>query len=280
MQSLVTWDVPSVAFRATLWPTAVTVPALAILIALGGWQLYRMQWKAALINEMQIRGRGPTIQLPVDSRIAPADLLNRPVRVTGRYIHDAESYLLNRVRDGTPGVDVITPFVRADGGPTLMVNRGWAPFDWPDGKDRAAAVVDQEVEVMGIVRVPGSPGWLTPQNRPDKNEWYYLDLSAMAGSVGVLPFVDYYIFAIGEVPLASEREAEKASVGEGGDSGAGAARSLPARTYPVPNTWRTDLPNNHLSYAITWFALAAALLAVYFVYHLRLSPDNQTDGSG
>ena len=28
---------------------------------------------------------------------------------------------------------------------------------------------------------------------------------------------------------------------------------------PIP----TDIPNNHLSYAITWFGLAAALVGVY-----------------
>ena len=30
-----------------------------------------------------------------------------------------------------------------------------------------------------------------------------------------------------------------------------------------------DIPNNHLAYAITWFGLALALLAVYLVYHHR-----------
>lgn len=267
------------AIRATLWPTAITLPALAVLLTLGGWQLYRMQWKAALINEMQVRGQAPAIPLPVDTRIAPEDLIHRPVRITGRYIHHAESYLLNRVREGMPGINVITPFVRADGGPTIMVNRGWAPLDWRDSETRAAPPLDQKVEVTGIVRAPEPPRWLTPQNRPEKNEWYYLDLAAMAGSVGVLPFVNFYIYATGEAPVPSDPAADDIGADEGADANTGEAQPLLAPKFPIPNTWRTNLPNNHLSYAITWFALAGALLAVYLVYHLQQSPDTKMDHS-
>jgi surfeit locus 1 family protein len=253
------------------------VPALAVLVALGGWQLYRMQWKSVLIEELQIRERAPAIPLPLDSRIPAADLTYRPVRVTGRFIHDAETYLLNRVREGTPGINVITPFVRTDGGPTLMVNRGWAPLDWPERAQSAKDTDDREVEVTGIVRTQDPPGWLTPQNRPDKNEWYYIDLSAMAGSVGVLPFVDYYIYATGETPLV-DQPARDETVGLDAAATPDETGTPPAPAFPVANTWRTDLPNNHLSYAITWFSLAATLLVVYIVHRVRHVSGTDADG--
>lgn len=221
----------------------MTLPMLAALVALGVWQLQRMEWKAALIEEVRIRGAASAIVLPVDDRIPAADLVHRPVRVTGRFMHEAEMHLLNRVRDGKPGIDLVTPFVRSDGGPTLLVDRGWAPMDWAGTAGVDAGPEQQEIEVTGVVRAPEAPGWLTPVNRPEANEWYYVDLSAMAGSVGILPFVDYYIYATGESPAAPG--------------------------YPVANVWRIDLPNNHLSYAITWFSLAVVLLVVYFVYHAR-----------
>ncbi len=254
-------------FRPTLWPTLITLPALAVLLALGGWQLQRMQWKAELIEELQIRGRAPAIKLPLDSRIDTSDLLYRPVRVTGHFVHDAERRLLNRVRDGRPGINLVTPFVRADGGPTLMVDRGWVPLDWP--ADRSADAEAPQIEVTGIVRVPEPPGWLTPANRPNKNEWYYIDLSAMAGSVGVLPFVDYYIFATGEAPAAPVPADGDTAAGTSEVAREAAAAPPAAPEFPIPNTWQIELPNNHLSYAITWFALAVALLAVYVVYHIR-----------
>ncbi len=255
----------------------ITMPALVVLVALGGWQLQRMQWKAELIEELQIRGRAPAIKLPVDTRIPGADLVYRPVRVTGHFLHDAERRLLNRVRDGKPGINLVTPFVRADGGPTLMVDRGWVPMDWPAAAARAADTPSRQVEVTGIVRVPEAPGWLTPANRPDKNEWYYIDLAAMAGSVGVLPFVDYYIFTTGEAPVSPGSDNAGAAAAASGGTEGDAAEMRSEEAYPVPNTWRIELPNNHLSYAITWFALAAALLAVYIVYHVRRPAGENAD---
>ena len=44
-------------FRPALWMTICSVIALVLLIALGSWQLYRMQWKAELIAEFEARAQ-------------------------------------------------------------------------------------------------------------------------------------------------------------------------------------------------------------------------------
>ena len=163
-------------------------------------------------------------------------------------MHEAEMHLLNQVRDGLPGINIFTPLVRADGGGTLLVNRGWVPMDWP-----GTPIVDHNsepliVEVTGVVRIPESPNWLTPGNEPERNAWYFIDLAEMSAAAGVLPFTDYYVFATGEKNLSDE--------------------PAPWLT-PDPNEWRIDLPNNHLTYAITWFSLAGILLIIYVIYHTR-----------
>lgn len=237
-------------FRPTFWPTLITVPMLAVLVALGVWQLQRMEWKATLIEELKLRGSAPAIALPSDDRIPAADLLFRPVTLTGSYMHEAELHLLNRVRDGVPGINLITPLLRSDGGPPILVDRGWVPLDW-----KAAPLgAPTEVTVTGVVRRPPEPGLFTPQNRPGTNDWYYLDLVAMAGSAGILPFPEYYIYAIAETP--AQPPADPAADGSGA-----------AGAYPLANEWRVDLPNDHLSYAVTWFVLAGALAAIYLLYH-------------
>jgi surfeit locus 1 family protein len=38
---------------------------------------------------------------------------------------------------------------------------------------------------------------------------------------------------------------------------------------PIGGQTRVNLPNDHLQYAITWFALAVGLAVIYVVYHLR-----------
>lgn len=233
-------------FKLTLWPTLTTLPMLAVLVGLGQWQLDRLDWKAARIDERKARAADLPITLPDAGQIPAADLLYRPVTVTGQYIHDREMYLLNRVLDGKPGVHVITPLIRADNGSVLLVDRGWAPFGWPETNSRPQISEPLVVTVTGIVRPPPPPGWLVPNNRPSENQWYFVDLAAMARTASVPPFTDYYVFATAESP-------------------AGAA------DYPIANQWRVDLPNNHLSYAITWFALAGVLLLVYLGYHIRRS---------
>lgn len=234
-------------FRPTLWPTVITVPMLAVLLALGFWQLHRLEWKSALIEERSLRGSGPAIPLPSDARIRAPDLLYRPVTVTGRFMHEAEMHLLNRVRGGVPGMNLVTPLQRADGGPTILVDRGWVPLGWTG----SPVAGDDQVVVTGIVREPAEPGLFVPDNRPDTNDWYYVDLVAMARSAGVLPFPDYYIYSTGETPAAAQA----------------GARDRP--DYPAANEWQAGIRNDHLSYAITWFALAGVLMAIYLAYHIR-----------
>lgn len=234
-------------FRPKFWPTVTTVPALALLLYLGWWQVERLQWKTDLIAELQIRAAAPPISMPTDRRIAAEDLEFRTVKVTGHYMHEAEMRLLNQVRDGVPGINMFTPLIRSDGGPILLVNRGWVPYDWA-GTPSEEQAGELEVEVTGVVRIPEPPSWLTPDNQPAKNDWYYADLSEMAAAAGILAVTDYYIYATDERMTS------------------GKSRPLLA---PDPNEWHATLRNNHLSYAITWFSLAAALLAIYVIYHTR-----------
>lgn len=221
---------------------------LVILVMFGYWQTQRLQWKAELIQELQIRGAAPAIPLPTDARIPAEDLVFRKVTVAGQYMYESEMHLLNQVRDGVPGINVFTPLVRADGGGTLLVNRGWAPMDWPGTPIEEYEGEPASIEISGIVRIPGPPGWLTPGNEPEKNNWYYIDLAGMGMAAGLLPFTDYYIYATGERNLGDVPTPWLA---------------------PDPNEWRADLPNNHLSYAITWFALAGVLLVIYMIYHTK-----------
>lgn len=234
-------------FRPTFWPTLITVPALALLLYLGWWQVERLQWKTDLIAELQVRAAAPAIPLPTDRRIAAEDLVFRTVKVTGHYMHEAEMRLLNQVRDGVPGINVFTPLMRSDGGPALLINRGWVPYDWT-GTPQRDQTGELEVEVTGVVRIPEPPGWLTPANDPVKNDWYFADLPEMAAAAGILPVTDYYIYATGERLTSGE------------------PRPLLA---PDPNEWHATLRNNHMTYAITWFSLAAALLFIYIIYHTR-----------
>jgi surfeit locus 1 family protein len=119
--------------------------------------------------------------------------------------------------------------LRLADGAALMVDLGFVASDAP-----AAVPVALETPVAGVLRYEGDdgPNWLTPDNEPAAGLWFWYDLPALRAATGLelLPVV----------------------LDASPDAAAGAA-----------------LPNNHLGYAITWYGLAAALVAFYVGLGLR-----------
>ncbi|MFC7334303.1 SURF1 family protein [Rhodocista pekingensis] len=216
---------------------------IAVLVGLGTWQMQRLAWKAALIDRIETRMAAAPVPLPVWPDGAgrspapdPQDWDYRPVLLTGRFEHAQELYLGPRVRGGQPGLHVLTPFVRADGQGTVLVDRGWIPADRRDPADRADGLPAGTVTLAGVARVPPPRGWMQPENRPEENYWFWIDLPAMEAATG----------AGGLAPLVVEAAA-------GPDAG----------VLPVGGQTVVALRNNHLSYVVTWYGLAATLAAMY-----------------
>jgi surfeit locus 1 family protein len=234
-------------FRPTFWPTVITLPVLAMLLGLGTWQVERLHWKEALIAERRARATAAPIALPAPgaklSAAQLADLDLRHAAAVGEFLHDREMYLAPRTREGIVGSQVVTPLRQGDGS-VVLVDRGWVPEQRRDPARRSAGQVSGSVRVDGAIRVPGSKHWLQPDNEPAKNRWSWSDLGAMAQHARVNPDL--------LVPVFLE---------------AGAAPNPGG--LPIGGQTRVDLPNDHLQYAITWYALAAALAVIYIIYHLR-----------
>lgn len=87
-----------------------------------------------------------------------------------------------RVRDGQSGYHIITPLVRADGS-TVLVDRGFVTRD--QSQNALLAGGDKgEVQVLGLLRTSQARNTFTPDNHPEKGEWYWVDVDAMAEHVG------------------------------------------------------------------------------------------------
>jgi surfeit locus 1 family protein len=236
-------------FRPTFWPTVFTAPALLVLLGLGTWQMERLQWKEALIAERTARTTAAPISLPeADTNLSPdalADLDYRRAAATGQFLHDREMYLAARTMQGAIGYQVVTPLQRTDGS-IVLVNRGWVPDDRKDPARRAEGQVAGNVTVEGAIRAPGRQHWLQPDNEPARNLWFWSDLGAMA----------QHARAASDrlVPVFLE-----------------AGSALNPGGLPVGGQTKVNLPNDHLQYAITWYALAVGLAVIYILYHLRRS---------
>ena len=112
-------------FRPRFWPSLTTVLALAVLVAMGTWQLERLESKRGLIAEMTQRMAGPARALPPPP-VDAAMLRYRPIRLEGRFRHDRELYLEARSHQGRAGLHLVTPLV-LDDGRVVLVDRGWVP---------------------------------------------------------------------------------------------------------------------------------------------------------
>ena len=228
--------------------TLAAVLGVLVLVSLGLWQLERAAWKNALIARIHARIAAPTVSLPADlggpgtaGDTDPAAYEYRHVSVTGRFLNDHELFLVARSRYGNDGLEIVTPLVRADGGGVVLVNRGWVPKERRAPGSRSAGRQDGTVTIEGIARMPPRRVWFLPDNRPDLNQWLFMDPPAMAAAAGIDPATSLSPVFVDAGPAYNP----------GG--------------LPVGGQTVIDPPNDHLRYALTWFGLAAALIVIYIV---------------
>ncbi len=226
-------------FRPQLWPTLTTIAMLAVLLGLGTWQIYRYDWKTGLITKLRQRAEAPVRALPAAVQSPEAYEFAR-VRVAGTFLNRNEYHLIGRSMRGNPGLHVLTPFRRADGGGVELVDRGWIPFDRRAPESRPEGQLSGPVVVEGIIRLAKGQGPFIPDNEPDTNTWFFIDPVAMAAARGIPSLPPYYIVS--------------------GD------RAVPGG-YPIGRQWRLDIANNHLEYALTWYFMALVLIVIYVIYH-------------
>lgn len=136
---------------------ALLAALAAICISLGFWQLGRADESRALAARIARASAEPTIPLRTSSR-ADETLRYRPVEIAGRYVPERQILIDNIVHDGVAGYEVLTPFAPLDGGPWLVVNRGWVRAD-PDRRVLPDVPVDRERRVVtGILDALPVPG--------------------------------------------------------------------------------------------------------------------------
>jgi surfeit locus 1 family protein len=228
-------------FRLNFWMTVCAVPALMILLGLGFWQVERLEWKQAIIDERAARLAAPPVAIAAVPETSWQNIEHRRVTVRGRFIHDREILLLNRVRHGQTGFDVITPMI-LESGDSVLINRGWAPKAWKKG-DLARRRPDGVIERTGVLRAGGKQGnpWI-PDNEPGRDQWFYIDTVQMAAKAGVNDARPYVIKLTPSLDLVG---------------------------YPKGPHASFKIRNKHLEYAITWFGLAATLMIIFVAYHIR-----------
>jgi surfeit locus 1 family protein len=219
--------------------------------ALGTWQIFRLQWKLALIERVDQRVHAAPVPAPAipqwPALNAESDEYRR-VRLSGVYLPASTTQTLASLDRGI-GYWVMTPLCTADGG-IVMVNRGfipagsggWSPQPAPavapaNACAAAARGGGATVTVTGLLRLSETGGRLRA-NEPVRNYWYTRDVQAIAKARGLPAVAPYFV------------DADAASAAAGGGPAPG------AEVQPVGGLTVISFVNNHLVYAVTWFALA------------------------
>ncbi|KAJ2777600.1 surf-like protein [Coemansia javaensis] len=225
------------------WKTVGLAAIPATAFGLGTWQVYRLRWKQALLDDVNDRMHRRSVALPL--RVT-ADEINRNeyrrVIVHGVFDHAHEMLVGPRAHEGEPGFVVVTPLVREDGS-RVLVNRGWIRRELRDPRTRPDSQPAQPVTIVAFVRRAPRGNAFVPKPDPQANEWFALDLPLMAERTGAQPVLLDAIQP--ESPAAAVHVAR--------------------RGIPLGTPMQVDIRNNHLQYLITWYALGVlttAMLAV------------------
>jgi surfeit locus 1 family protein len=229
---------PQTPARFPIALTLITATALATLVSLGVWQVKRLHWKEGLLAQIHALQSAPAQPLvKVLQRVGAGQAVDY-TRVTADCpdIETTPFLRLWSVPDVRSGYRIITACALKNSPfGAILVDRGFITLDDAARWNGApGAVLTQPI--TGVLRAGDRANFVTPANQPAQNLWYARDVFAMERALHVSDAPP--VFLMLESPA-------------------------PKGPGPVPAALPSEIPNNHLSYAITWFGLAAALLGVY-----------------
>jgi surfeit locus 1 family protein len=236
METPATGQIGANLFRTRLfWPAIFTCLCCAFLVSLGIWQLQRLAWKEGLIAQIEARAKAPPTALPDPDQwpsLDPQSYEYRHVELDGTLENDKEALVFRPSGGGAmqePGYLVLTP-LRLASGAYVIVNRGFV----------TEANKDPSTHIIGLMRQPESRNFFTPADNPASGQYFTRDPALIAAHFGLSNAAPFSIDAD--------------------------AAPLPPGSWPKGGATVLAFPNNHLSYALTWFGLALALLGVFIAF--------------
>ena len=203
---------------------------ITLFCSLGTWQLYRLQWKQALISEIK-QGLDST---PVEYSKLISQNYQR-VALKGKYFFKDQIYLYSLNEKGQPGFDVITPFETLSG-ENVLINRGWIKKELKNTKE--INLVKNNL-VLGFLKKNIKKNIFKPDNSIEENIWFSINIEDLKKSTGK-DFNDFIVYL------------ENIDV-----------------KIPAPKKISVDVPNNHLKYAITWYSIAISILLYYLYFRKK-----------
>ena len=223
------------------------------LVALGTWQVYRLQWKLALIERVDQRVNAAAMAAPpleYWSQVSRENDEYRHVQVSGVFLHELSNKVQALTERGS-GYWLLTP-LRAEDDSIVFINRGFITeaqskaIFVEQAKANPDALGNRErVFVSGLLRISEPGGGFLRTNDSVGDRWYSRDVQALAQAQNLSRVAPYFIDA--EVDRSRNSSNQDASF-----------------ILPVAGLTVISFHNSHLVYALTWYALALMVAGAFF----------------
>ena len=209
---------------------------ISLLIALGFWQLQRLEWKNALLSKIEENYNNVTIDFPFHADNSQFEYMRS--NIDGNYLPDKLMFFYRSNLSGDSGFNVVIPF-KTTKGRIIYVDNGWIPF-----KEKENLNIDfiDELKVYnlsGALIFKKERKYFIPDNDYNQNIWYLLNTDEMDSALG-LSSSNYIL------KLVDQKYFEEFLI----------------EFKP------TNIKNNHLQYAVTWF-LMALFISIFYIYLIK-----------
>jgi surfeit locus 1 family protein len=168
---------------------------ILVFVALGSWQIVRLNWKNNLILEIENSLKNPPVEL---TNLNVENYLR--IKTSGSIDLEKQIYLYNLNDTGTPGFEVINPILIND--TNYLINRGWIPFE---KKNSQEINVFDENDIIGTLKLQGRKNIFKPDNDLEENYWFSLNREDILKFTGK-EFSKYIIYLNGNYQVPKPKK--------------------------------------------------------------------------
>ena len=156
---------------------------ISIFIALGTWQIIRLNWKLELINQIKNTLKDEPVNL---SNHSLKNYLR--IKTSGNINFNKQIYLYNLNESGDPGFDIVTPIIIDK--KNYLLNRGWIPFNKKNTQE--INMLDSN-NIINVLKKQLKESRFKPENNIYENYWFTLNRKDIFQYTGknFSPFIIY-----------------------------------------------------------------------------------------
>ena len=217
---------------------------ICFLLLLGYWQTQRLEWKTNIINSVEKNYMLKLEKFPFEGGI-DKEFEFMQVELKGFFIKEKLMYFFKSNLNGMSGFEIVLP-LKTEDAKYVYVILGWIPYDFKEIFNLDFIDTNKEFVVNGALIYSKERKPLIPDNEYVASIWYLLNTDEMdnfhkiESSSYILKITDQNKF-----------------------------ENLLIEFEP------SNIRNNHLQYAVTWFLLSIVILIMYIYYIRQGNTENE-----